>query len=760
MLNASLVVGALLVAFLLPGYFLARRFLRVSSWLEAVVFSIALGLSVVPTMAFLLAWALGVPFSPPIVLAPAVALILLARPWRLGPRPKASKEDLVALLVCIASAAVLLQLTDFHSVGPVGYFGSCLHSIALYWVQSDGSGTAIFDPSLDACVTYVINHTPRPILGVSQLLYDVRPANGALFTSVMVLAARAAGEIITLLVFTGIVGASTLIARTYLDDWRLRVAVGLLTLVSLHGIMAYMVNENALALAIGLVLLLLLLRERERERERERLGEAIAAGFLLGFVFGLRLPALLWLLPVALLVLSDGWRARLATAAAFVVAALPWAIVPWIVGGEPFTYRTHDGVNVAHEVLGLEFLFRPLNWPIHEQLVRIPEHVLPAVAYLPIKILQSMGSVVLSMMLIGFAVMGPAREALRFPRLLVLLWAGPLMLILLGQIYLDYEKASYVLLTLPVMPLVLAAFVSRLRRTPGRLVPLSSWAALSLGLAFLPSALARIDVPVDPRAHTVYDVVDPNGNEIEWTNPRSDDAIRRELGAVTVLPGLHEVLRSSRLWLGLSRTCRLFEAGRVHVRFGENSPDEARLTLEASVTEPPLPPSFPLKPVTVSQLLMASTLFHLRLPVGPTPTLHLRSDLGGMDLRIDAGPGPQELRYVSFLVDERNEQELAPARVQVELEGKPVHTRGLGYHVSHPRVEADRLAVVTNLEVPPQSDTASPIFWLGSFGTGSWHVYGPDGSPDPGGPADPGGRRRVEARQPAIGVSGPVLFPY
>lgn len=752
MLHATIAVAGVFLAILLPGYLLARKLVRPATGLEIVVFAIALGLAVVPTVAFLVAWSLGVTFGAALVLASGLIVSALTVPWRLGATPRWTREDVVGLLAAIATASILLQLTDFHSVAPLGYFGSCLHSIALYLMQTDGSGTSVYDPAMNACVTYVLNHDSTSLLGLGAVICDMRPANGMLFTSVMVLAARATVEVITLLVFTCIVGASVLLARLYVGDWRTRIAVGVVTLVSVHGSLAYMVNENALAFMFGLVSLRLLFSRPGST------GVSAAAGFLVAFVFGLRLPALLWVLPVAFLVWQRSWKIRVAVSLGSIVGALPWLLIPWFLRGDPLWY-INEGANIAHDVLGIEFLFRPLNWPFHDELVRVPGQAMPALFYLPATLLKSMGSVVVSVAILGFFALHPLKS-LRYPRVTVLLWAGPLLGVLASQVYLDYEKASYALLSLPVLPLLISAFLGRLYASPRRIPWLGAWVLLSLGLAFVPRLLSQIDVAVDPRAHEEYEVINPSAREMQSLKRQSEAERRRELGTFALLPELHEVLHGSELWRGLSRACDSFVSGRVHVRFGEDAPDEARFLLRATVEEPGPPLSFPFAPASYHQLGSSNTRIHLRLPVGPRPTVHVTSARrAGARIRIEGGSGPRLLRWISFYVDERDEYHPS-ARATVSLDDRPVPTRSLGYHLAFPSGSLDRRIVVTNLSIPAQQDSSGPILRDGEAGTWSWRVYRPDGSVDPGRDANPDDPYWSQAGEPPLDTTRPLLYPY
>ena len=94
------------------------------------------------------------------------------------------------------------------------------------------------------------------------------------------------------------------------------------------------------------------------------------------------------------------WRGQLTWLVAFGLAFLPWLLIYGIVIGDPL-YHTKSHFELEQTILGFDVVFRPLNWPFYDEVVRISAHVLPGLYYMPVKIVQSAGSLLLAAMLVG-----------------------------------------------------------------------------------------------------------------------------------------------------------------------------------------------------------------------------------------------------------------------------------------------------------------------------------------------------------------------
>jgi hypothetical protein len=742
-------VLAATAAIVLPGYCLNRRLLRSGGFVETVVMTLALGLSIPPTIVFVAVWALGTTISAPVVFGVSAAVVIACRPWSLPAGPRATRTEAAVVAVLAAAALAVLQVTEIHSVGSFHLFDSCMHSIVLYLQQYDGTGWSLYDPATDAYTTYVVNHAMSPGLGLRSVIHDVRAANGAMMASTMVLLGRAGVDLLAVVFLFLIAGGATLVASAYLTSWWARLAVGLATLAGAHGAIAYLLNENAFGLAFGCVLLFLLTKRPNRT------GESVAAGALLGFAIGCRIPALMWILPVALILVGCPRRTWIAFGSGLLLSYLPWAAIYSALKGHPFYFPFESDVVVRHRLLGLDFSFRPLNWPFHDTLVRVPGHVLPPLFYVPIRILQSGGALLVAATLAGFALVRPV-EGIRYPRWVAAAWALPVTASLAVQAYLDYEKASYLALGLPVVPLALAGFWAGIVRARRRLLIAGAWAVLAIGLAFVPGVLAGIDVPLDPRAHSEYRVVIPDNNNFERLHPKPEEQMRSELGRIALLPGFQDIVLRSDLWATLTRQPEgpRFESGRIVARFDMDEPKEIEFPVHATIEPPDLPPEDPMLPADIREFEIMYFMVHLRIPTGPEPRVRLVSRPDRFLIQVDPGPPPYAPRYVSFLVDEET-SDLWWERFQdvdVEVGGRRLETRNLGFVVRQGDRQAGHVSIVTNLASPPQPRVEREIACKGATCRWEWTRLRPDGTAEPAedAPTPPG--------EPILGIRGPVLY--
>lgn len=722
---------AIVLGVFVPAYVLARRLTSPTNLLESALFTVGIGLSVVPTVVFVVAWILGVSYSAPLVFGVSIALTLAARPWGLSLPKKPSREEVLVVLFLIAVVFVAMLITEFHSVGLFRYFDSCLRSIVLYLKQSDGAGWSLFDPESGSYVTYVLNHPAESVLGISPVIEDVRATNGALQAVFMVLAGRAMDEIVTLLMYFILSGSATLIAAFYVSSWRLRLAIGVATLFGLHGVMAYMLNENAFGVSTGTLMLFLLLRRPSRS------GELFLAGFLLGFTVGCRLPAIAWLVPVVFALRATSWRSLAIVLGSFLLSFLPWALVYWILRGNPLHLPGQPDVMIQQDFLGISFTTRPLNWPIADSLTRLPEHAIPPLFYIPIHILRSGGSILVAATVLGFASLR-SRENLRSPMLVVTTWVAPILGLLLLQRYIDYEKASYLAMTMPAMPLLLASLAARLQKKEQRWLWLVSWAVLAAGLAFVPRLLVGIDVPPDPAAHRDYRVVIPDTSRFEWQNERTHDEERSILGELAFFPKGQDIVYRSELWESLRHAPEgpLFESGRIYVRFNFRGPKDIVFPVKASVEAPTLPEILPTRPRTIREFEIMVFLVHLRVNTGPEPKVRLISSMEDFRIEIDPGPPPHEPRYVSFAVDEQLSDYWYERcdKYPVFVAGERVPSRGLGFRITHEGGEksANFITVVTNLAIPEQPVAKEDFNCFSERCSYEWMIFRDDGEPDPG----------------------------
>ena len=710
-------LASLLAGIVLPGYCLARRLIRSADLVESAVYTAALGLIAVPTVTFVAAWAFGLPFNRPLVLGAALGIALLCRPWSMPEAPRATGGQILALGVLVIAAFALLQLTYIRAGSGLKFFKPCLHLIALFLQQHDGSGWTLYDPEMIRHVTHVLHHPSSPALGLEPIIGDQRVTNGSVLAVVLVLSGRAGIELTTLLLYMIIAGGGAMVARAKVGSMPARIAVGLATLVGLHQLMAYMVNETVFALAAGLMVLALLVRDEAGPKE---LG---AAGLFLGFAVGSHLGALLWVLPVGLMLKGLPWRSRLAATGAFVGSVLPWLLVPAILEGNPFFYPSPEDSMVEHTLFGWTFLFRPLNWPFYEELVRAPGHRLPALLLLPVRVLRSAGSLLSAAMLVGFGMLW-RRDRRISHGWLVTAWAAPMAIFLHGLVYTDYEKATWLLLGAPVAPLMLAGFVKESLTRGNRALVFAAWALLAVVLAFLPHWLSRVEVGVDKRA---YAIVPPNF----MPEVRSEEEERRNLGRMALMPSLQSGGQGSALWDSLTNALggEPFQSGSIVVWLDQRDPQNLMFQVHTTQEEPTLPDITSTDPddwVEVDDEVVLAV--HIRIPAAQTATVHIQKEQSHFQVMIDPGPLPHEPRYISFLVDDHWNEEFNG--VAVEVSGMPLPVRCLGYLV---RSEDEEVhfrdpRLVTNLPVPLEPLTSGWVLYRNKKLLYDWAEFGPDGA--------------------------------
>ncbi len=710
MTQAFLTVAAYLACFVAPGYFLTRRLLRDADLTERWVLAAGTGFFAVPALVFVVAWALASEFSSALVLGAAAGIVVACRPWRLpalGDEQR-RKEGLLVLGALLAGAVVVLCLTEVRFGDTFGFFHPCLHELAGYLGDHDGNGWILFDPDTGRHVTHVIRHYSQPVLGVEYVINNQRLTNSSVVACAMVLSGRASLDLLSLHTFFVIAGGGYLMARRLLRSELARTAVGLLTLAGAHGLIAFMVNETAFAFAVGLLVLALLCRGSLGARE------LVLTGMLLGTALGSRMAALAWLLPVAVLLRQRPARTWVAPALAFVLSAAPWLVGRWWVTGSPFSHTGEDGANIEHTLLGLSFVFRPLNWPFLDSLMAPPNDVLPPMLLVPLAAIRSMGACLAAASLVGLAYLLRAHRTLA---VVSLLWALPVSLFLLVQAYIDYEKTSWLLLGASVLPWSLAAFGAALAEKGPRLPALAGWLALAAILAFLPGWAAGVRLETDERE---FVIVEPQIAPA----PQAEEARREELGRVQLLPSFNEVKHRTTILESLADAgAEPFRSGQIvawdalydhkvylpRTAYAKAPPgmmdgvEEFTFPIRTAEKTEELPD--PFEAAAFSDLFKWQDIFavDLRLPVGPVAEVRMHWREDGTVINVKPGPGPHLPRRVAFYVVYADEF----PRVWVYSGGAAVPVRRQGYNV---RMDSGRasyrdLRLVTNVAVRPPEAT-------------------------------------------------------
>jgi hypothetical protein len=690
-MSATLAIAYILVGLLFPGYCLTRRLLGQTDLVERWVYAGALGMSAVPTLAFLAAWAFGLPFTRGLLLLVALSLVFASIPWRARSPHASTRWEWIALAVIVLCSFALLQATYVQDRAD-RFFDTCLHLSALFLQQTDASGWTLFHPKIGTHLTQVLSHDTSPVLAQGLLVEDQRPANGAFLAVFMVFAGRAGIELCALYVYFVMAGAAALVSRAFLRHPLARAAVGVATVVCLHGLVGYMVNESAFAAAAGLALLALMLREEKDA------GVMVAAGLLFGFAVGSRLGALLWVLPLALLLFGSRRRWILAAAASSLVCSLPWLLVPWLVAGNPLFHPMSSWTESSF--LGVSFQFWPLNWPFHEHLVRTPGFILPPLLLLPLLCIKSSGSVLASASLVGVALLHRSAKSFLLTAVFFA-WCLPIALFLLVLAYIDHEKASWLLLGAPVLPLALAAFASALFGGWRRLWLLIPLAALAVPLTFSPGWLAGVELPEDPRGYDVVGGVTVGGG---LNLVRGGKKSRDRMAELAVLPSLQRSSNHPSYLLDSLANLdaeRSFEPGGTHAWLVDRrwSSTDLRFAMHTAGFEPALP-SYADSPCGPEVFDDLGFWVHLGLPASNRVKLHVAKHGGAHAISIDPGPEPHQLAHVTFLARDHFDPPPSSAGLKVEARGAALPVKRYGYLC---RIEGEDkpfhdLRLVTNLE--------------------------------------------------------------
>ena len=682
-----LTIVGVLAGIIAPGYCLTRRLTRDTDLAERWILTVGIGLFAVPTVVFLVAWAFELEFSRRLVLGVALGVVCACRPWRL---PSLSEEgpsryQWLVPGALLAGSLLLLFATEIRFGDRLNVFHPCLQELAAFLGQHDGTGWTVFDPGTGRNATHIFNHASKPVLGLEPMIGTQRAVNGAILASVMMLAGRAALDLTTLFLLFLVAGGGYLLARPYIRRESVRVGVGLLTLAAVHGLFLFMLNETVFALAAGLLLLVLLSRDARGP------GEYALAGFLLAIAVASRMFALAWVIPIGLILRDRPARAWGITATAFVLSVAPFLATRWILTGSPFSHHSQEGAEIEHTFLGLQFLFRPLNWPFLDSLVAQPGDVLPPALLVPLAALRSMGALLAAAFLAGFL------WILRFHRSLALVvatWFLPIFALLSVQGYVDDEKISWLLLGVPVLPMTLSVFVSRLFGDGPKLGLIATWSICAAGLALAPGWLSSMQFASDTRS---YFMVAPQ----IVPAPRSDAARRLELGKISLLPSLHEVRHRTTLLQSLigDDDGAPFRSGHVVIWSVLSNWRDLTFPIHGTTEAPEYPDPFPAG--TYDDLLYWEGVFtvHLRLPASPAVNIRMyEEDMGPFTFDIDPGPLPHRLRHIVFYV--AHDEEFP--RVIVRANGNPVPVRRLGYHVHRNGAETTfrDLRLVTNVDLP------------------------------------------------------------
>lgn len=682
-----------LTVVLAAGQVISKRILEQRGLFERVVYGVGISLFIVPTISLMAAWATGLPLSNLVIMSVCLCSLLITKPWRAGKLPSCTRGEIYSLIVSALAAIVLVFVTEFHPSPGGFFFDPCLHRAALFLHEfgRDASAWTIHQPEFGD-ISFVLPRQDGPVFGFYSMMAAQRPANGAVVATFYSTTGGGGPVVVAILSYFAICGAATMIAFYLLESWTKASTVGITTLIGLHGLIGYMVNETTFALIAGMLFLAVLISKGQTR------SFAVMGGVFFAFAIGSRIAAVSWLPSVVLFLLGKR-RPMISTLILGLALGLaPWIAINTVLRGNPFYYPNADEAQVEHTILGWGFTFRPLGWPFFD-LVRAKGHILPPLILLPILTIRSMGSFILGAALIGFGFL-PRKEKKLF--ISVVLWIIPITIFLHVLAYIDSEKASWLLLAAPTLPVGLAGFIGWMEGSTKWKIGIL--AVLTATLAFVPRLLASFDVPIDPRT---YEIIEPE-EPLRDIHVRYGDKWRAELSRPALLPSFQDAPEPGRILqmlvppdetdtLKSGRTVLMLENlnGLVQASFQMQTTKEFPELLggvKADATAHPTRARFLLVKGEFSEQVQVTVLGHITEGEPASRPDFLR-------IEIDSGSGPRKPRYVAFLIIRPWELEKEPESTEVMVDNHIIALHAIGYEYEKDGARRFFPSLLTNLPV-------------------------------------------------------------
>jgi hypothetical protein len=494
------------LCWLVPGYTASAWLYPRTTPLERLGTTLLLGILLVVPLAYCLPFFLRFPVTPLWILGTAGLVTLVC--WSLRRRfPLPESEPLGEATSqgtwAVFGILLLVTYTTFTTVpdhsDAVGLFQVCPHQSAQYLLDDgEGPGLVAWDASDARWVAHRTYHDKEPGYGLFDVLVNQRP--GSMATLVQPIAFHGSGGLVvaTFCYDLLVVVFAALLAARRLRSWWAVLMVSAVFLFGCRSVSMYQVNENMLGLGLSLGALHLILGRRG-------VGTAILGGLCMALCIGVR-PVLAASVPAALALLCGGdWsmtrRRWAAFTLALAVAILPWLLTQAQVFDSAFYHPSldhslHERSLPPQSILGWEFEFHPLNFPVADTIVRPPFEPFPNLFQMPLTHFQAFGVL---FWIVAFAGM----VAVGWKRLLLLgAWVAPNYLVLLLLVSVDHQKLSYALLSFTALPYLVglggrALFDNVFSRA-------DKWLVVIVSLGFLvgfPQLIAGVELPVDDRQH-------------------------------------------------------------------------------------------------------------------------------------------------------------------------------------------------------------------------------------------------------------------
>lgn len=492
----------------LPGYFVSRLFAPAARGAERHLLALMCGFSVVPFAIFMVGVAGAVPMDRPLIFACASAINILGAGligrvlWR---APDIGRAD-TALLLGATAALALFIVFGFRGIDAGDTLTSiqhCLYVIALHGIQNDPSASLpLWDAQTGDFLHFLIHQDSARLNGLGELLYEQRIANvpilGVPIATVGMLGWYSSG-----LHSTVIVALASLLSARRAGASKTAAAVSAAIFVwATHVFCAYYVNENHFALAFVCFLLWAAL-----DRETTRPGMALLIGVLTGHLVGIRHPSALFVpaVAVALAWQPGAWRQRLTNlalaGAGSLVAVAPWLYINWIKLGNPLTHPKiqpdSGGRVIENQLLGRTFVFKPLQWPFTDRVVRTVWNPFPTFLWLPLLVVRCFGQVSIALAAFGVGLQRRQRRVL----VLLALFAVPHSIAIALLEGVDWEQITYAAPGLAPLAVLVAWGVDGLRVSPRPRLLRRAAVAAGLLIAVMGGtrSLRGVNFPVDMR---------------------------------------------------------------------------------------------------------------------------------------------------------------------------------------------------------------------------------------------------------------------
>ena len=524
LLDALVILLVVFDVFLLPGYGIARRFVKTDDAVELSAISLAIGLLCGSALYFIAAGLLHLWLTKPLVLVMANLINLIHLPVIIS--------DIRSWWGRRSAGVALFSWPDRRTRW---VFSLALVVLALYFVRYDKNSFFLH------CANYPVSYSTGLAMGdgsvsnnerndVLGLPMEEREGNPALVAASPALFQFLGYRVFYALEHLVLFLVAFLLGELLARDYRAGIMLGLL--FALHPTLLALVemDQNVHTMVVSIVALYLMMRTVQNP---------LLSGVFFGLAFGCRHHMLLGLVGPMYYTLTSTrkFRTTALVLLGFSIPSAVWAYHHLLAFGTIFHHESfmHISVPVAHEVLGFGFdLPYIFQWPLVPELLRSPFTGFPQSILLPLTLVRDFGTVPVALSLIGVVWMFFNR---RRDAIMLVGFVAPVYLILMIQgNWSENDKLRFVIDM--YVPIIICVWRGMLvvARQGRRVLFVGGTVVLALGISLAAMAADDLRFPVDPRAY----VIRPNMTR----ETDSEYAItRREFVSGSPLPkGLFETL--------------------------------------------------------------------------------------------------------------------------------------------------------------------------------------------------------------------------